>query len=581
MDSCFQYGQRRTNAFVYDHASGATYLANQNDGRRIGVGSDRPVIDANCSSMTFRHYTDGLVTEQVYWRELPAFPKTEPPSGKWLHLGMPTCESIDASSIQTYSFVEGETLKLSSSGNNIGLSVYSSDDFSEESLICDSFEQEGLDDSCVLGEAFRQSDTLYAAVDTTRSVVDATPDSTSSYTLLLEGKLQFRTLNATNPGSAAISDDGRYVAFTNSDDDLLPADTNDDWDVYRQDTVTGGVSIVSTGGESGESDGTSYQPSISGDGSVVGFFSTASNIGLFGETRNRNGIYVATYDDDGIRNLNSISNNASGDAFNGNSGDPKVSGDGRSIAFTTVANNVLDVDGNGAFDDFPGPANSPNVFSYDLPTTDIEAVSVDADGVLSPFPSSHPSISSDGRFVAFSTPSKLHPLDTNDLTDIYVRDRVANVTAIATLTRDGGSADGFSTMPRISPDGQWLVFESLATNLTRGDDNGAKDVFLADISNIHTEQRTEGAETSDGDSADSGDDTGVIDAPDSTGESDLEEADSGGTADSVESDVMNDDTNTSSTGGGGCTIASGQRDLSSICLLLFAVAGLCRRRLSW
>ena len=577
LDACYEYDLQRLNVFVYDHASGTSFLANQEDGRRVGRSSDRPVIDANCSSVTFRHYPGGDNKEQLYWRELPEFPKAEPQAGSWLHLEMPVCKSLDEDSTHSYSFVEGDSLTLSSSADNVGLSVYSSTDFTEDNLVCDIFDPQSNEDICDTSSAFQQSSVLYAVVDSMRPVTDDTPALSANYTLISSGELQTKTLDVSNADFADISDDGRYIAFTNRDDNLLSNDTNNEWDIYRFDTITGNIDLVSRNSTGTSGNANSYQPSINGDGSVVGFFSSATNLGLVDQTNRRSSVYVAEFNNDGIQALENISINSEGEAFNGTSGDPKVSGDGQLVAFTTNAANVLDVDGNGEYDDFPGSVNSANVFIYDRSDASIEAVSVDDSGTLSIFQSNTPSISNDGRFISFYTSAKLHPLDTNAVNDVYVRDRELGVTAIATIDQDGGSANDSSTFSKISADGQWLVFESEASNLSSSDTNDVKDIFLADITGIHNDQNTGEAGMNNTENEDT---ENTQNSGGTTGES-SGSAESGETGESGENDSLNDGAeSTPSGGGGGCSISAGGRDLSTMAIALFAVMVLYRRRLN-
>lgn len=110
-----------------------------------------------------------------------------------------------------------------------------------------------------------------------------------------------------------------------------------------------------------------------------------------------------------------------------------------------------------------------------------ELVSVADDGAGSTDRSGAPSLSADARFVAFvSTASNLVPGDRNECEDIFVRDRSARSTTRASVGLDGREADGASFDPSISDDGRWIAFQSRATNLVAGDRNDASDVFVRD-----------------------------------------------------------------------------------------------------
>jgi len=91
-------------------------------------------------------------------------------------------------------------------------------------------------------------------------------------------------------------------------------------------------------------------------------------------------------------------------------------------------------------------------------------------------------VSSNGQFVVFqSDASNLVPGDTNRVTDIFVRDLVAGTTALVSVSTNGGPANGASTDPVMTPDGRYVAFLSRASNLVPGDTNGIQDVFVRDL----------------------------------------------------------------------------------------------------
>jgi hypothetical protein len=111
--------------------------------------------------------------------------------------------------------------------------------------------------------------------------------------------------------------------------------------------------------------------------------------------------------------------------------------------------------------------------------TDI--VSIASDGTPIYGACGSPSISADGRFVAFvSTASNLVPGDTNELDDIFVHDRLTGVTERVSIASDGAEANGTSLYPSISADGRFVEFGSTASNLVPDDTNGQNDVFVHD-----------------------------------------------------------------------------------------------------
>lgn len=110
--------------------------------------------------------------------------------------------------------------------------------------------------------------------------------------------------------------------------------------------------------------------------------------------------------------------------------------------------------------------------------------SITDEGVSANLWSSRPSISSDGRFVLFqSQASNLVPGDSNDATDVFVRDRIARTTTRASLTWSGGAASSssFAGIHSMSEDGRFVAFESFARNLVPDDTNGDEDIFVRDL----------------------------------------------------------------------------------------------------
>lgn len=161
-----------------------------------------------------------------------------------------------------------------------------------------------------------------------------------------------------------------------------------------------------------------------------------------------------------------ISDGLGASAANGASTTPAVSADGNVVAFASAASNL--VAGGGAGDVYVRSGAGP-----------IDDVSVAAGGGPANGPSAQPSISADGRYVAFvSAASNLVSGDTNGVNDIFVHDRETRATTRVSVGSGGAEADGPSTTPAISATGNAISFASAATNLVAGDHNGVSDVFL-------------------------------------------------------------------------------------------------------
>ncbi|MDT7943806.1 MAG: hypothetical protein RQ985_04565, partial [Dehalococcoidia bacterium] len=155
---------------------------------------------------------------------------------------------------------------------------------------------------------------------------------------------------------------------------------------------------------------------------------------------------------------------------NGYSWFPSISADGRYVAFESIASNLVPGDTNGVSD----------VFVHDRLTGQTTRVSVASDGTQGHSASDHPSISADGRYVAFeSFASNLVPGDTNGKRDVFVHDRLTGQTARVSVASDGTQGNGDSIYPSISADGRYVAFVSGASNLVPGDANGNIDVFIA------------------------------------------------------------------------------------------------------
>ncbi|WP_435205048.1 TolB family protein [Micromonospora sp. bgisy143] len=268
----------------------------------------------------------------------------------------------------------------------------------------------------------------------------------------------------------AISADGRYVAFISSAY-LVPGDTNGFSDVFVRDRVTGltsRVSVSSTGAGANEG---SFSASISADGRHVVFASGASNL-VADDTNGTPDVFLH----DRATGLTSrVSVSSTGAEANDGSGSLAISGDGRYIAFTSGASNLV-----------PGDTNQvTDVFLRDrlIATTTRVSVSTSGGQAESHSPSLKAAISADGRFIAFmSYASNLVPPDVNREYDVFLRDRVAGTTRRVSLATNGTEPNGRSyTGKGISADGRYVTFDSIASNLAPGDTDGAYDVFLRDL----------------------------------------------------------------------------------------------------
>ncbi|GAB5452491.1 MAG: hypothetical protein Hals2KO_28190 [Halioglobus sp.] len=250
------------------------------------------------------------------------------------------------------------------------------------------------------------------------------------------------------------------VVFESNASNLVPIDTNFVRDIFL--VTEGGVDPerISVEGTSGEADGDSANPSISSGGGLVAFDSSATNLLTFGsDTNGFRDIYVrnTALDDTSLASVSWL-----GGFANGSSTNPDISADGRFVAFESQASNLVFLDSN----------STTAIYVRDRLNFTNEKISVNNAGEAANAASSHPSISGDGRYVAFwSNATNLVNGDTNNQRDIFVRDRWTNSTSRLSVDQFGAQANGISDQVAISSDGRYAVFASAADNLVPDDDN--------------------------------------------------------------------------------------------------------------
>jgi LPXTG-site transpeptidase (sortase) family protein len=273
-------------------------------------------------------------------------------------------------------------------------------------------------------------------------------------------------------GSSAfpsISPDGRYVAFQSNASNLVAGDVGGWQDIFVRDRGTNTTTLVSVNSSEVQGNASSYRPSISANGRYVAFESNASNL-VAGDANGMSDIFVRDIQA-GTTTLVSVA--FDGESMgNDDSYDPSISADGRYVAFYSSAANLVTGDANGQSD----------VFVRDLQAGTTTRISVDTGGNDADNWSSAPSISSDGRYVAFeSAATDLVAGDVNGRNDIFLRDRTAGVTVLVSVGPGGVQANSGSYGASISADGRTVAFASYATNLVAGDTNANGDIFVRDL----------------------------------------------------------------------------------------------------
>lgn len=272
---------------------------------------------------------------------------------------------------------------------------------------------------------------------------------------------------------ASLSADGRYVSFTSAAGNLVPNDTNGGTDVFVYDRITGTTERVSVSSSGTQATLGGHIEAISGNGRFVAFASGSPDL-VPGDTNGQRDVFVHDLES-GLTERVSV--DGTGQQGNSDSFWPVLSGDGRYVAFLSSASNLVPNDTNEVYD----------VFVRDGQTGTIERVSVDGSGGQANFGSGVPSISADGRYVAFATESPLVTEDANGVPDIFVRDRALGSTERVSVSSSGGESDYHSQDPVISSDGLHVAFRSDATNLVVGDINFQVDVFIHDMDTGLTE----------------------------------------------------------------------------------------------
>jgi Tol biopolymer transport system component len=264
-----------------------------------------------------------------------------------------------------------------------------------------------------------------------------------------------------------MSADGAFVAFVSNSTTLVPNDTNGKMDVFVRDVANAVTTRVSVDSAGIQGNGISPWVDISGDGRFVVFSSLSTNL-VPGDT---NGFADVFMHDRQLATTQRLSVSSAGIQGDSLSGAPVISADGRIVAFTSYAANLV-----------PGDTNSTSdIFVRDTLTGVTTRVSVDSSGIQANGICIAPSLSANGRYVAFqSAATDLVPNDFNGTNDAFVYDRVsATMQLVSVPALVLGSGDSGS--PVICGDGHLVVFSSTASNLVPGDTNVAVDIFVRNL----------------------------------------------------------------------------------------------------
>ncbi|MFN0006944.1 MAG: TolB family protein [Planctomycetota bacterium] len=270
----------------------------------------------------------------------------------------------------------------------------------------------------------------------------------------------------------AISADGRYVAFGSQATNLVPGDTNGQWDVFVRDRSTGTterVSVDSSGAQAQSSSQSHPDCDISADGRFVSFINDAANL-VPGDTNGLPDVFVKDRLTGVTQRVSVSSVGLQQNTYSFNSGGCLLSSDGRWVGFSTTASNLVPGDTNQTFDGFV----------HDRLNGTTERVSVGPIGNDSGWGGVVRSVSDDGRFALTISGTDLVPGGIAMHWDVYVRDRIAHTTERVNVRWTGEPSNGVIGTAAMSPDCRYVIFDSSASNLVPGDTNNRSDVFVRD-----------------------------------------------------------------------------------------------------
>ena len=258
---------------------------------------------------------------------------------------------------------------------------------------------------------------------------------------------------------ASLSTDGQTIAFQYVNGSA-PVD------IMVKNLASGTLTNASTNGSGADANGHSYNAEISGNGRYVAYLSKATNL-VSADTNGHDDVFVKDLQTGAVRN---ISTTAAGVQADADSKEIAISTDGRLVAFTSYAGNLV-----------PNDDSYADIFVKDTVTGALQRVSTDSAGQAANGNSDHAAFSANGRYVVFaSQASNLVQGDTNGSRDIFRKDLQTGETVRVSVTADGMQVTGDASDASISADGRYVVFSSTA-RFTAGDADGKTDIFIKDM----------------------------------------------------------------------------------------------------
>lgn len=276
----------------------------------------------------------------------------------------------------------------------------------------------------------------------------------------------------------AMSADGRFVVFMSSSTNWVAGAPSDRNLVYMRDRLLGTTVLVSAQNGSYALPGYCLYGmrggSVSADGRYVLFSSCVDSLGVMGVFGNQFFIRDTQTLSTTLASVGTGGLLPNGQCLSYGTFDldRTLSSDGRYMVMSCDSSNFMMGDTAGSYD----------LFWRDLVMNVTLPVNVTPMGTHSSGGAAWPRISSDGRYVTFQSPSTdLVAGHTGARTDIFLRDMMSGVTVLASPSASGGITNQDSYYPTVSADGRYVAFSSAASNLVAGDTNAVQDIFVRDV----------------------------------------------------------------------------------------------------
>ena len=266
----------------------------------------------------------------------------------------------------------------------------------------------------------------------------------------------------------AISAFGRFVVFTSNATNIVPGAGHDRIDLFVRDLQAGVTTLESKGQGGAPANGDSRGAAITPDGRFLAFTSAASNL-VPGDTNGRTDVFLRDRQA-GKTVLVTVAKDGGPSRSFGELHGAAISDDGNLVAFSSDASDLVTGDRNGTWD----------AFVRDVRSGTTERVSLAADGSEASSDVGLLGMSADGRYVLMTSAAANLAGDDSSRPGVFVRDRSTGVTTRVNVRSSGAPAKGGRQLygADISADGRAVAFATDATNLVAGDTNGYPDVFV-------------------------------------------------------------------------------------------------------